>query len=111
MAKRAKAAISINGRHGMSVKHQHSITGKVRPANSLVQVLVFSKDNKWYLQKDAKVNRRGTWTVDTTFGHPDDSGNHEYIVYAFVGDKLKEPIHEFPPAGTVGNELHVSRTE
>lgn len=82
MAKKDSVTINKVGPH---VHYVEILSGKC-PANSLVQVFVWSNDKKWYLQKTAFVN--GTdWNCMVFFGFEDSPSKSKYTVTAAVCDR------------------------
>jgi hypothetical protein len=85
-----KPSLTMDLADNAKVRYQHTITGRVEPHHAKVQVIVRSADGHFYLQKDADVRPNGKWSVVCTFGFPSDTDSlHEYLVVAFIGDKMK----------------------
>lgn len=101
-----KPSITINLRNGDAVGYRKTVTGRVHPHHSLVQIIVKSRDGKFYLQKDATLHGHH-WTVDCTFGFENDPLSlHDYDVTVFVGEKQKVSPLDYQPA----TEAAVTRT-
>lgn len=84
---------------GTVVGYNHPITGRVHPVDQVVQLLVLSKDDRWYLQKEAVVNANGTFKVESVFGVP--SSVHEFTIVAIAGRVVHTPyVDQIPNART-----------
>jgi hypothetical protein len=87
--------LTIKQTAGTLVNHKHTIRGSVYPKNTAVQVLVYSADGQWYLQKDAVVHDNGRWTAECTFGFPEST--HGFLVVAIAGQPVKTtPVARIP---------------
>lgn len=108
-----KVQISIDPKlNGRSVDHDIMVRGRIYPPNALVQVLVHSNDNKFYLQKDARVHGRH-WEVDTCAGFDDDrtATGSEFTIFAVTGPRkiTLSPLEAIPDTHTASSPIQVTR--
>jgi len=105
--------INIKEADGHEVFERSVITGKVHPHNTRVQVLVFSADDQWYLQKDAEVDcKNGKWKCDCAFGNSGVGNSlHVFTVVAVAGgDAVKTtPVSHIPSKPAISGKIHVAR--
>lgn len=95
--------------HGGEVPYASTVCGTVCPPNTPVQVLVYSNDGQFYVQKDAKVHGRH-WSVDTKYGFPDSAPGLPYTVVAVAGPKLTEsPIPDVPVEHVMSEAVKVTK--
>lgn len=95
----------LNPKNGRKVKLKHKIQGKAHPAGNPITVLVFSRDNKWYFQKEATWNGRH-WSVDCQIGVEDTPIETEYTIVAVGSKPQPTPIEtlENLPEDTLKSE-------
>lgn len=86
--------LTINVVDGDPVSYKQTITGFVHP-HQRVQVLIWSDDQKWYLQQEAVVGSHGAWSAECTFGYPDSA--HGFSVVAIASAPLEpSPVLAIP---------------
>jgi len=91
------------------VGHKSIIQGVVDPPATRVQVLVYSADAQWYLQKDAVVDADGSWTAVCKFGYPCSPG-HDFGVVATADVAIHpSPVSEIPAEAFQSDHIIVSR--
>lgn len=99
-----------------------TIRGFVSPMAWRVNFLVFSHDERWYVQKPALPIRSeypntGAFHTDVAFGLEGVSPlGREYVVVAHVGADLPtggvfESLNDLPPGGILSPPLSVLRTD
>ena len=71
------------------------VSGTVSPPDRPVQVLVYSGNNRWYLQGDVKVYGN-SWRVRCQFGNPGESGG-TYGIVAIYGKEIEEKRLQYLP--------------
>ena len=87
---------------------RHTIRGRARPAGQPITVLVFSRDGKWYFQKEATWKGK-VWHVECQFGLEDTPLNSAYEIVAIAGKPSPEPLKEIPKGVTHSNQRCVIR--
>lgn len=95
--------VIVSPRNNDGVEWHHMVHGSVIPPNAPVQVLVFSGDGLWYLQRHVEV-RNSVWSVECTFGNEGKPGG-SYNLIAVLGHELKEKTYKNLPDGLVTSDL------
>src|SRR6185436_19840542 len=101
--------VSVHLTEGQPIGYKARVHGRAHHAKR-VQLLVFSADGLWYLQKDAVLKANGRWHADCTFGYEDST--HEFFVVALAdGEKIKIPtLTDVPANAVVSKKVMVVRT-
>jgi len=94
---------------GKTVDLRGNVFGIVHPHDSTLQVLVYSRDQKWYFQ--AKPNRlTGFFKVNVQFGDEVSPSGAEYQVVAVIPDNPEHTDRtDQIPEGTKSNTVRVVR--
>jgi hypothetical protein len=88
---------------------QHVVRGYVSPPGTPIQVLVYSRNRKWYLQRSVDVSGYG-WSVECVFGNDKTPDGSIYKVIALLGDHLKtEKYDNLPDATAKSNIVTIRR--
>ncbi len=88
---------------------RHRVRGYVFPPHSSLQVLVYSGDDRWYVQPDVDVDGY-IWSVECQFGNAESKDGSPYKLMAVYGDGLIERRYKALPDGLIeSNEVRVHR--
>ncbi len=86
--------------NGSAVGLKETVKGLVHPHDAPVELLVYSRDQRWYFQ--AKPEKNGNqWSCEVTFGDETSPAGTEYTLVAMIIDVTKKPPLEQLPEGTV----------